>query len=110
MSEDGHILATILVRLCTILITAIAAFAAANIGDLLVLLLFFADRRFRAWQVITGQYLGLSVAIGLCLAGAAAAAYLPAILIRALGVVPIAVGVHRILTNAKEERSLRDAS
>jgi cadmium resistance protein CadD (predicted permease) len=94
-----------LVQLSKILIAAVVAFAAANIDDLLVLLLFFADRRFRSWEVVAGQYLGVSAVIGLCLAGAAAASYLPAMVIRALGVVPIVVGIHRMVTKPNHEES-----
>jgi cadmium resistance protein CadD (predicted permease) len=90
------------------LIAAIVAFAAANVGDLLVLLLFFADRRFRSWQVIAGQYLGVSAVIVLCLIGAAAASYLPHGLIRALGVVPIVVGVYKLVATSKEDERPTD--
>jgi len=80
------------------MLTATVAFAAANIGDLLVLLLFFADRRFRSWQIVAGQYLGVSAVIALCLLGAGAATRLPAFLVRGLGIVPIAVGIHKLVT------------
>src|SRR3989442_806509 len=51
-------------------VASLIAFAAANIGDLIVLMLFFADQRFQPWQVVLGQYLGVSAVIGLCLLGA----------------------------------------
>src|SRR6266851_10391925 len=79
-------------------VASIIAFAAANIGDLIVLMLFFADQRFQPWQVVLGQYLGVSAVIGLCLLGAGPASHLPHMLIRALGIVPIAVGLHKLLS------------
>jgi cadmium resistance protein CadD (predicted permease) len=79
-------------------VASIIAFAAANIGDLIVLTLFFADRHFQSWQIVLGQYVGVSAVIGLCLLGAGPAAHLPHVLIRALGIVPIAVGLYKLLS------------
>lgn len=88
-------------------VASILAFAAANIDDLIVLMLFFADRHFQSWQVFLGQYAGVSAVIGLCLLGAGPAAHLPHLLIGALGIVPIAVGLHKLLRqplDAEEKR------
>ena len=97
LDNEGDILNPALVHIFGVILTAIVAFAAANIGDLLVLLLFFADRRFRSWQIVTGQYLGVSAVIALCLLGAGVATRLPALLVRGLGIVPIAVGIHKLV-------------
>jgi cadmium resistance protein CadD (predicted permease) len=94
-------------------VASICAFAAANIGDLIVLMLFFADQRFRSWQVVLGQYTGVSAVIGLCLLGAGPASHLPHILIRALGIVTIAVGLHKLSNrppDAEEKRVPRKSS
>ena len=85
-----------------VILTAMVAFAAANIGDLLVLLLFFVDRHFHSWQIVIGQYLGVSAVIALCLLGAEVAAHLPVLLIRALGIVPIAIGIHKLVVHSTE--------
>jgi cadmium resistance protein CadD (predicted permease) len=98
------ILSATLAQLSRIVIAAVVAFAAANVGDLLVLLVFFADRRFRSWQVATGQYLGVGSIIGLCLVGAAPASHLPSALIRALGIVPIGVGIYKLVSRSTETR------
>jgi len=88
-------------------VASIIAFAATNIGDLIVLMLFFADQRFQPWQVVLGQYLGVSAVIGLCLLGAGPASHLPHMLIRALGIVPIAVGLHKLLSRPMDEEQKR---
>lgn len=80
-------------------VASILAFAAANIGDLIVLMLFFANGQFQSWQVVLGQYAGVLVVIGLCLLGAGSAAHLPYPLIRALGMVPITVGLYKLLSD-----------
>ena len=97
--NQGDILNPALAHVFGVILTAIVAFAAANIGDLLVLLLFFADRRFRSWQIVTGQYLGVSAVITLCLLGAGGARRLPALLVRGFGIVPIAVGIHKLVAH-----------
>jgi cadmium resistance protein CadD (predicted permease) len=94
-------------------VASIIAFAAADIDDLIVLTLFFADERFQSWQVVLGQYLGVSGVIALCLLGAGPVSHLPHILIRALGIVPIAVGLHKLLTRrtrGEDNRAPRKSS
>jgi cadmium resistance protein CadD (predicted permease) len=94
-------------------VASIIAFVAADIDDLIVLMLFFADERFQSWQVVLGQYLGVSGVIALCLLGAGPAARLPHILIRALGIVPIAVGLHKLLSRrprGEDNRAPRKSS
>lgn len=94
-------------------VASIIAFAAANIDDLIVLTLFFADERFRSWQVVLGQYLGVSGVIALCLLGAGPASHLPHIWIRVLGIVPIAVGLYKLLSRrprGEDNRAPREGS
>jgi cadmium resistance protein CadD (predicted permease) len=90
-----------------IVVAATVAFAAANIGDLFVLLLFFSDRHFRPYQVVIGQYLGVSAIIVLCLGGSTAASFLPHSFIRLLGIMPMAVGVYKLLSRSKDEDKIR---
>jgi cadmium resistance protein CadD (predicted permease) len=94
-------------------VASIIAFAAADIDDLIVLTLFFADERFQSWHVVLGQYLGVSGVIALCLLGAGPASHLPHILIRALGIVPIAVGLYKLLSRrprGEDNRAPRKSS
>jgi cadmium resistance protein CadD (predicted permease) len=73
---------------------ATIAFAAANITDLFVLLLFFSSGKFRPQEIVAGQYLGVGALIVLCLlASVFAIAVIPAEWIRLLGIVPVLVGL-----------------
>jgi cadmium resistance protein CadD (predicted permease) len=56
-----------------ILWIGLALFAATNVDDIFVLLTFFADPSFRAWQVVIGQYAGILALVGVSLLGAAGA-------------------------------------
>ena len=76
---------------------AAVLFATTNIDDLVVLLAFFADRRFSPRQVVAGQFLGITTLVGTSLLLAAAALALPAAWVGLLGVLPILLGVRKLL-------------
>ena len=82
----------------------VTAFAATNVDDAFVLLLFFGDRRYRARHVFVGQAAGVGLLVVLSLAGALAALALPARAVALLGLMPIAIGVKQLL----ERRRGRD--
>jgi cadmium resistance protein CadD (predicted permease) len=90
-----------------ILAASVLAFAAANIGDLFVLLLFFSDEHFRAYQIVIGQYLGVGLVIALSIAGSVVASMLPHGYIRLLGVVPILVGAQKLSQSKYDRNEIR---
>src|SRR6266436_6765088 len=79
------------------LITGIIAFAATNIDDIVILTLFFSQDQ-RRWTIVLGQYLGFTPLIVVSLAGFFGGRVLPHEWIRFLGVVPIAIGIKKLLT------------
>ena len=58
-------------ELGTALATALTAFAATNIDDIIILLLFFSqtNKNFRWWHIVIGQYLGFTAIIIFSLPG-----------------------------------------
>ena len=73
---------------------ATMAFAGANITDFFVLVTFFSKESFRTREIVIGQYVGVGSLIALCLAIALiAVSSVPAHWTKALGVVPIFVGL-----------------
>ena len=70
----------------------IVTFAATNVDDLLVLLVFFADPGFRPGQVVLGQFLGITALIGLSMVGFLAALAFPPAVVGLLGVLPLSLG------------------
>lgn len=82
----------------------VTAFAATNLDDAFVLLLFFGNRRYRARHVFIGQAAGVGLLVALSLIGALAALVLPARLIGLLGLLPIALGAKQLI----ERRRGRD--
>ncbi len=73
----------------------ITAFAATNIDDSLLLLLFFGDRRYRIRHVFTGQALGIGLLVLISLAGALLMLAVPGQWVGLLGLLPIALGARQ---------------
>ncbi len=76
---------------------AVAAFAATNIDDIFILTLFFAQKSLRRWHVVAGQYLGLAGLIAISLVGYFARLLIPKTWIGFLGLVPMAIGVKKLI-------------
>ncbi len=78
----------------------IIAFAATNIDDILILLLFFSqvDANFRKRHIIVGQYLGFSAIIIASLPGFFGGLVVPHEVIGLLGLLPIAIGIKKLLS------------
>src|SRR5215831_17433807 len=79
-------------------------FAATNIDDVFVLLGFFSDPRFRAPQVVTGQYLGMITLIGVSLIAALVSLVLPPQYVGLLGLVPLGIGLKKLYDLRKADR------
>ena len=91
------------------LLLAIAAFVSTNIDDAFVLLAFFGDPKYRAVQVVAGQYLGMAALTTIALAVAFAALALPNGYIGYLGLLPILIGAKRLVTAIGERRRGMDS-
>ncbi|HEY9622827.1 MAG TPA: cadmium resistance transporter [Crinalium sp.] len=80
--------------------TGFTAFTATNLDDILILLLFFSQisATFRRRHIVAGQYLGFTALVLASLPGFFGSMLLPRPWIGMLGIVPIAIGVSRLLT------------
>jgi len=94
-------------------------FAVTNIDDILVLALFFAQgagHRGTTRNIAIGQYLGFAIILGVAVAAAFGATFLPENVIPYLGLLPLALGVRAAVQawrqrhDADEERAARDGS
>jgi cadmium resistance protein CadD (predicted permease) len=93
-------------RYLAVLTASITTFAATNIDDAFLLTLFFA-RRIPARRIVAGQYVGFAAIVGLSLIGVWGALAMPHRWIHFLGVLPLAIGIKRLLqarrSDAKEQ-------
>ena len=87
------------------IIAGVAAFAVTNTDDIFFLTIFFSqvNATFRPWHVVVGQYLGFTVIIAMSLFGGLT---LPEAWVGILGLVPIAMGINRLLNRNKDEEEI----
>src|SRR4051812_47586051 len=85
-------------------LTGSVTFAATNIDDLFVLLLFFSqvDGELLNWHVVLGQYLGFAALVALSLIGSLSVLVVPQEWIGVLALLPIFLGI-RALTKLRSE-------
>jgi cadmium resistance protein CadD (predicted permease) len=79
-----------------VLSASVTTFAATNIDDAFLLTLFFA-RRIPARRIVAGQYVGFAAIVGISLIGVWGALAIPHRWFHFLGVLPLAIGIKRLL-------------
>jgi cadmium resistance transport/sequestration family protein len=80
------------------LLQGLAAFVATNLDDIVVLMMFFANRAWQPRQIILGQYLGFGVLVLLSLPGYFGGMLVPSAWIGLLGLVPLGIGLKLLFT------------
>lgn len=85
--------------------TGLAAFTATNLDDIVILLLFFSQVNavFRRHHIVAGQYLGFGALVVASLPGFFGSLILPRPWIGLLGILPIAIGINRLLNQEADE-------
>lgn len=94
------------------MISAITSFAATNIDDFVILMLFFAqvNSTFRPRHIVVGQYLGFAVLIAASLPGFLGGLIVPEAWIGLLGLVPIAIGISHLVKRENEANDIQAVS
>jgi len=88
----------------------VSAFVATNIDDIFVLMLFFSASNFHSGQVVVGQYLGIGLLIVIGSLGSLLASVIPQYIIGLLGLVPISIGIIRLVQMRKHDNSVSKQS
>ena len=78
-----------------LIVLAIVLFASTNIDDVFVLLGFFADPKFKARQVVIGQFIGIGALYLTSVAASLISLVVPPAYIGLLGLAPIFVGLKK---------------
>ncbi|HEY9875784.1 MAG TPA: cadmium resistance transporter [Candidatus Obscuribacterales bacterium] len=91
-------------NLVTAIPTAITAFSATNIDDLVILMLFFSqvNATFRRRHILAGQYLGFTALIVASIPGFFGGLIVPRHWIGLLGLLPIAIGLARLVNSQSD--------
>ncbi|MBH8566996.1 cadmium resistance transporter [Nostoc sp. CENA67] len=94
-------------ELVTAITTGITAFTATNLDDLVILTLLFSqvDASFRRRHIVIGQYLGFCTLVIASLVGFLGGLVLPSNWIGLLGLVPITIGLNRLLNPENDSDS-----
>ena len=88
------------------------AFAATNIDDIIILMLFFSqtNRSFRRRHIVVGQYLGFVALILASLPGFFGGLIVPRAWIGLLGIVPIIIGISNLISRKGDEQEIQTVS
>ncbi|WP_408648875.1 cadmium resistance transporter [Tumidithrix elongata] len=98
--------------LAKVIVAAVTAFVATNIDDIIILMIFYSQvsPTFRSKHIIIGQYLGFSALILLSLPGFFGGFVISRIWIGLLGFVPIAIGIHTLVSHQNTEHHVQTTS
>ncbi len=82
----------------------ISGFAATNIDDIFVLMMFFSysSMTFPVKQIVAGQYIGIGLLVAISALGFFFSLAVPSYIIGLLGIVPIAIGVRKLVALRKK--------
>ena len=85
----------------------VAAFVATNIDDIFVLMMFFSSSymTFPVKQVVLGQYIGIGLLVAISALGSFISLAVPMYIIALLGIVPIVIGVKKLVVFRKKNES-----
>lgn len=101
-------------EILALMLTAAVLFAGTNVDDIVVLTALNASSRAagrpRRWHIWAGQYAGFTVLVAASLAAAAGLAPVPEHWLWVLGLLPLGLGLGKLVTAVRAHRSGRDAS
>lgn len=83
----------------------VAAFAATNIDDIFILMMFFSSLTYPVRKVVLGQFIGIGLLIAISALGSLVALVVPAYIIGLMGVIPIAIGIKNLVEIRKKDKS-----
>jgi cadmium resistance protein CadD (predicted permease) len=83
----------------------IAAFIASNIDDTFILILLFSSLSYQNRHIFVGQFLGIGVLIVISTLGSLIAFVLPPFVIGLMGLIPIAIGIKRLIEYQKRDQT-----
>ena len=94
------------------IIAGVTSFAATNIDDIAILMLFFAQVNvtFRPRHIVLGQYLGFTALIAASLPGFFGGLIVPKAIIGLLGLVPIAIGISHLVNKENDRDEVQAVS
>ncbi|CAN1212875.1 Cadmium resistance transporter [Tumidithrix helvetica PCC 7403] len=98
--------------LAKVIVAAVTCFVATNIDDFIILTIFYSQvsPTFRPKHILIGQYLGFGALILLSLPGFFGGLVISRSWIGLLGFMPIAIGIHTLVSHSKHENHVQTTS
>lgn len=75
---------------------AVGLFVATNLDDIFVLISFYANPKFKARQIVAGQYLGIAALFGVSVVASLITLVIAPAYVGLLGLIPIAIGLRQL--------------
>lgn len=96
----------------TAIIAGFTSFAATNIDDIIILMLFFSqvNSSFRPKHIVSGQYLGFTALIVASLPGFFGGLIVPKAWIGLLGLLPITIGISHLANREDDEKQVQEVA
>ncbi len=98
-----------MVDIPSIIAIGVASFAATDIDDIFVLMMFFSSSSlphsmtFPAKQVVLGQYVGIGLLVAISALGSFISLAVPTYIIGLLGIIPIVIGINKLIELRKKD-------
>jgi cadmium resistance protein CadD (predicted permease) len=80
----------------------LAVFVSSNVDDLFLLVAFFAASAFGTRSIVIGQFLGIGALVVVSALAALTVGSVPLGLVRLLGLVPIGIGLHQLISRRRD--------
>src|SRR5215207_8470063 len=94
-----------MIDILSLVAIGIAAFAATNIDDIFVLMVFISSLSFPVRHIVLGQYLGIGLLIAISAVGSLISLVVPTYVIGLMGIAPIAIGIMNLVKIRKKDES-----
>ena len=91
-----------MIDILSLVAIGIAAFAATNIDDIFVLMVFISSLSFPVRHIVLGQYLGIGLLIAISVVGSLISLVVPTYVIGLMGIAPITIGIMNLVKIRKE--------
>ncbi|NJK63837.1 MAG: transporter [Synechococcaceae cyanobacterium SM2_3_1] len=94
------------------IVEGVTAFAATNVDDLIILLLFFAQTSatFRPHHVVSGSYWGFAALVAFSLVGFLGGLVVSSAWIGLLGILPIILGIKQLMQREQEDVQVQEVT
>jgi len=91
-----------------LIILGISTFVSTNIDDIFLLIVFFSNvLRYPPYQIVIGQYVGISLLVTISIIFSLVSLVIPSFLIGLMGFVPIIIGIKKLIEKHNQEKLMR---